>query len=44
MDIRVHRTAAAGDALPVDLQVHSGAQSDHVDINLGPQGQVAERD
>jgi hypothetical protein len=44
MDIRVHHTAAAGDALPVDLQVRSGARSDHGDIDLSPQGQIAERD
>jgi hypothetical protein len=44
IDIRVHHTAAPGDTLSVDLQVHSGARSDHGNIDLGPQGQVAERD
>ncbi len=44
IDIRVHHTAAAGDTLPVDLQVRSGARLDHRDIDLDPQGQAAERD
>jgi hypothetical protein len=42
-DIRVHHVVAAGDAFPVDLQVHFGAQLDHGDIDLGSQGQLAER-
>jgi hypothetical protein len=37
MDLRIDHPAATGDALPVDLQMHSGTRLDHRHTHLGPQ-------